>query len=253
MESKNNRACISSAKWSTSPASSAASISSGRGPRAMRRGSLFDIYVSALPTNGSSATGGGHQQADDRSGFAPEDRESTLLAAGRSCRATPACISRTATSGKDGQIVHIMWSARWSEENQVRIAIAHDITPQPARPGRAGAAVFHFQAASASVFHLFRQIHLIIGIMLPAHRFTRLRCTRREKDGRLNFRFHADQFGQNSRQAAHLVEAFAQEVVGIGLPLLRASENLASTSGQTGQIGDWLGCRFNARMALLAR
>ncbi len=29
---------------------------------------------------------------------------------------------------KDGQIVHIMWSARWSEAEQVRVAVARDVT-----------------------------------------------------------------------------------------------------------------------------
>lgn len=29
---------------------------------------------------------------------------------------------------KDGRVVHILWSARWSEDHQVRIAVAHDIT-----------------------------------------------------------------------------------------------------------------------------
>lgn len=29
---------------------------------------------------------------------------------------------------KDGQIIHIMWSARWLEKDQIRIAVARDIT-----------------------------------------------------------------------------------------------------------------------------
>ncbi|MGO2129305.1 MAG: diguanylate cyclase domain-containing protein [Pseudoalteromonas prydzensis] len=29
---------------------------------------------------------------------------------------------------KDGQVVHILWSVRWSDSHQVRIAVAHDIT-----------------------------------------------------------------------------------------------------------------------------
>ncbi|MBR7889567.1 GGDEF domain-containing protein [Marinomonas sp. A79] len=29
---------------------------------------------------------------------------------------------------KDGRVVNVLWSARWSEEHQVRIAVAHDIT-----------------------------------------------------------------------------------------------------------------------------
>ncbi|WP_158970279.1 bifunctional diguanylate cyclase/phosphodiesterase [Paraglaciecola sp. L3A3] len=29
---------------------------------------------------------------------------------------------------KSGKIIHVLWSARWSEQHQVRIAVAHDIT-----------------------------------------------------------------------------------------------------------------------------
>lgn len=29
---------------------------------------------------------------------------------------------------KDGSLVHIMWSARWSEDHQVRVAVARDVT-----------------------------------------------------------------------------------------------------------------------------
>lgn len=29
---------------------------------------------------------------------------------------------------KSGRVVHVLWSARWSEKHQVRIAVAHDIT-----------------------------------------------------------------------------------------------------------------------------
>lgn len=32
---------------------------------------------------------------------------------------------------KDGRLVHIMWSARWSETDQVRVAVARDITDRP--------------------------------------------------------------------------------------------------------------------------
>lgn len=33
---------------------------------------------------------------------------------------------------KDGSIVHILWSVRWSEKHQVRIAVAHDISERKA-------------------------------------------------------------------------------------------------------------------------
>lgn len=33
---------------------------------------------------------------------------------------------------KEGRVVNVLWSARWSEEHQVRIAVAHDITERKA-------------------------------------------------------------------------------------------------------------------------
>lgn len=37
---------------------------------------------------------------------------------------------------KSGRIVHVLWSARWSEEHQVRIAVAHDITERKVMESR---------------------------------------------------------------------------------------------------------------------
>ena len=65
---------------------------------------------------------------------------------------------------KDGQIVNIMWSARWSEENQVRIAIAHDITRRKQAEARQ-AAVFHFRSCLTA-----RTICLTCSGKPPDHR-----------------------------------------------------------------------------------
>ena len=172
---------------------------------------------------------------------APEDRESTLLAARQIMSGDLGLHFENRYIRKDGQIVHIMWSARWSEEDQVRIAIAHDITRRKQAEARQALLYSISEAAHGAddLLDLFRQIHLIIGIMLPAHRFAV--ALRDEKSGHLNFPYHADQFGQEQTAELPAVEAFAQEVVANGQPLLCASENVVAASGQTGQLGDWLG------------
>lgn len=58
----------------------------------------------------------------------PEDREKTLgVAESVICgKILPRFENRWVR--KDGKVVNVLWSARWSEEHQVRIAVAHDIT-----------------------------------------------------------------------------------------------------------------------------
>ena len=58
----------------------------------------------------------------------PEDRERTLLAAARIVAGHLQRYFENRYVRKDGSIVHIMWSARWSESGQVRVAVARDIT-----------------------------------------------------------------------------------------------------------------------------
>ena len=58
----------------------------------------------------------------------PEDRAITLQAANAIMSGHPKPGFENRYIRKDGQVVHIMWSARWSETDRVRIAVARDIT-----------------------------------------------------------------------------------------------------------------------------
>ena len=75
---------------------------------------------------------------------------------------------------KNGETVHIMWSARWSEADQCRVAVARDIT----RRKHAEAVQMALFAISEASHHtedlstLFEQIHCIIGRLLPAQNFS---------------------------------------------------------------------------------
>ena len=49
---------------------------------------------------------------------------------------------------KDGRLVHIMWSARWSETDQLRVAVARDIT-----------ALKHAEAMQAALYAIAKAAH----------------------------------------------------------------------------------------------
>ena len=78
---------------------------------------------------------------------------------------------------KDGRVVHIMWSANWSEADRLRIAVARDITERKRAEQLKNALYAISEAAHAvdSQGDLYRQIHQIIGELLPIGR-RRLRC-----------------------------------------------------------------------------
>lgn len=58
----------------------------------------------------------------------PDDRERTLQAASDIMAGNHKIDFENRYIRKDGQIAHIQWSARWIPEQQVRIAVARDIT-----------------------------------------------------------------------------------------------------------------------------
>lgn len=58
----------------------------------------------------------------------PDDRDRTLLAASEIMAGDHKIDFENRYIRKDGQIVHIQWSARWSEDKKVRVAVARDIT-----------------------------------------------------------------------------------------------------------------------------
>jgi PAS domain S-box-containing protein len=58
----------------------------------------------------------------------PADRQRTLDAAREIMGGEPRLNFENRYLRKDGRVAHILWSARWSEVDQLRIAVARDIT-----------------------------------------------------------------------------------------------------------------------------
>jgi PAS domain S-box-containing protein len=60
----------------------------------------------------------------------PEDRGRTLQTSWQVMSGDPKIGYRNRYVHKDGSTVHIEWSAQWSEEHEVRIAVARKVEPR---------------------------------------------------------------------------------------------------------------------------
>src|SRR5471030_759625 len=103
----------------------------------------------------------------------PEDQAKTLQAASMVMDGHLQMHFENRYVRKDGQVVHISWSARWSEADQLRIAVARDVT-ELKRAESMQAALHNISEAAHSaedLLALFRRIHQIIGNLLPANNF----------------------------------------------------------------------------------
>ena len=104
----------------------------------------------------------------------PADRQRTLDAAREIMGGEPKLNFENRYLRKDGRVAHILWSARWSEVDQLRIAVARDITERKQAESRQAALYAISEAAHAAedLLALFKRIHLIIGEWLPALNFS---------------------------------------------------------------------------------
>jgi len=122
----------------------------------------------------------------------PDDRNLTLQTASGIMSGNPQFHFENRYVRKDGQIVHIMWSARWSEEHQMRVAVARDITRRKHAEAIQTAlyAISEATHAAEDLHTLFRQMHRIIEEMLPAANFSIALYD--EKSGEVSFPYHMD-------------------------------------------------------------
>jgi diguanylate cyclase (GGDEF)-like protein/PAS domain S-box-containing protein len=104
----------------------------------------------------------------------PDDRNITLETVKKIVAGDPQFQFENRYLRKDGEIVHIMWSARWSEADQCRVALARDITSRKRTENLQTALYSISEAAHATddVSSLYEWIHRIIGELLPAVNFS---------------------------------------------------------------------------------
>ncbi|MDB5796415.1 MAG: diguanylate cyclase [Paucimonas sp.] len=99
----------------------------------------------------------------------PEDRARTLEEARNVMAGQPRIGFENRYIRKDGSVVHIMWSARWSEADQLRIGVARDVTERKHAEARQAAIYAVSEAAhnATDLAALFREIHQILAQLVP--------------------------------------------------------------------------------------
>ncbi|HTV83937.1 MAG TPA: diguanylate cyclase [Dyella sp.] len=176
----------------------------------------------------------------------PDDRERTLRAASEimAGQAKPSFQNRYIR--KDGQIVHIMWSARWSADERVRIAVAHDITELKRAESVQSALLAISEAAHAAedLLALFKRIHQIISALLPAKNFFVALYDARGDE--LSFPYFVDEFDAPPTPRELDSGTLSAEIIRSGRALLLTSDQPPPVSGcelpYAGRDSlDWLG------------
>lgn len=123
----------------------------------------------------------------------PDDRDITLQTVKKIVAGDPQFQFENRYVRKDGEIVHIMWSARWSEADQCRVAVARDITSRKRTENLQAALYAISEAAHAAddLNGLYEWIHRIIGGLLSAANFS-IALYDQERD-EISFPYHVNE------------------------------------------------------------
>jgi len=159
--------------------------------------------------------------------MAPEVREHTRESVKKVMAGEPQLHFENRYIRKDGQIVDIMWSARWSREQQVRIGVARDITERKRAELRQAAIYAISEAAYAAedLPELCKRIHEIVGTLLQADNFS-VSLYNRDTD-QLSFPYYVDQYELTSKPSKPAAGTLYAEVIRTGQPLLLAPNDVA--------------------------
>ncbi|WP_410499093.1 diguanylate cyclase domain-containing protein [Chitinibacter sp. S2-10] len=176
---------------------------------------------------------------------APEDRERTLAEAANVMSGRPWVGFENRYVHKNGHLVDVMWSAKWSETERVRIAVARDVTVRKRALSMQAAvyAIAQLVIGADDLPALYREIHQIIGTLLPATAFTV--AIQSGKGGALVFPYPL----ANHDTAAMGLSAIFDQVLTSGEPLLlnepeQLSDAAAHADGR--RLTSWLGVPLSA-------
>ncbi len=179
---------------------------------------------------------------------APDDRARTLDAASAVMAGHPQPHFENRYIRKDGSLVDIMWTAGWSQDDQLRVAVARDVTTLKRAEARQAALFAISEAAHAAddLYALFPRIHQIIDGLLPAP------CMgialRDEASGQLEFAYHVGTEGPvGSAAVAH---AMCEVVMLLAKPLL-VSPQAPFDTGDSVTTDNWIGVPLGASGVLL--
>jgi diguanylate cyclase (GGDEF)-like protein/PAS domain S-box-containing protein len=186
----------------------------------------------------------------------PEDKERTLTTASGIMAGNAERHFENRYVRKDGRIVHIMWSARWSEAEQARVAVARDISDRKREEAmrQAAHAISGATNEAEDMPTLLRTIHEIVGELLPANNFF-LALYDAQKD-ELSFPYYVDDCNAAPKPQRLDAGTLCAEVIRSGRPLWITPESrmgadlLARDDVGHGAIY-WLGVPLHGRGAMV--
>lgn len=149
---------------------------------------------------------------------APVDRERTLAAARRIMDGNQQLHFENRYVRKDGELVTIMWTARWSEKDQLRIAVARDVTARRHAESMQVAlyAISEATHAAEGLPDLCERIHRIIDGLLPARNF----CVGLQGADGLTFPYRLEEDGTPPGQFSAATATLYAQLLRTGQPLL---------------------------------
>lgn len=158
----------------------------------------------------------------------PEDRERTRRSVRDVMSGLPQFHFENRYVRKDGQVVHIMWSARWSPADQLRIGVARDITERKRAESLQAALYSISEAAHAAedLLTLFQRIHQIVGTLLPVDNFSITLYD--DETGQLSFPYHVDEYQQMPEPFKLTPGTLCAEIIHTGRPLLLTRETVVA-------------------------
>ncbi|MEN3297509.1 MAG: hypothetical protein V7642_6762 [Burkholderiales bacterium] len=162
---------------------------------------------------------------------APEDRERTLEEAMQVMAGYPRIGFENRYIRKDGRHVHIMWSARWSEADQLRIGVARDVTERKHAEEMQAATYAVSEAAhnATDLAALFREIHQIIAKLVPVAGVAV--ATWDPKTKQLCFPYQVDVHGNSLVVEETIARQYCAEVIRRGRPMVLPDDVLATPPG----------------------
>lgn len=172
-----------------------------------------------------------------------DDRARTLQVASEIIAGEPRPNFENRYVRKDGEIVHILWSARWSEADQYRVAVARDITSRKQTETLHAALYAISEAAHETddLYALFEEIHHIIGCLIPASNFSIALYS--QETGELSFPYHIDECSLVPEPQVFTADSPCHEVIRTGQTLLVN----ADASTLIGKAHSWLGVPLKSR------
>ena len=156
---------------------------------------------------------------------------------------------------KDGQTVHLLWSARWSDTDKRRVAVARDITRSKQIEARQAAIYAISEAAFASddLPALYRSIQQIIAALIPMRCFAIVLPD--VSSGQLGF-VYTSVSQQTAEHAGCDVLALCAEVVRRSETVLVTGDNQAELPVKLQQLVagaaiNWLGVPLKSHSAVM--